>query len=58
VASYGPIDLPDEMEVEVDRGIPLVAKTVADLRSLSPWPPGLILVVSRERWSVARVERP
>ena len=31
------------MKVEVKRDVPVVAKTVADLRSLSTWPPGLIL---------------
>jgi len=31
------------MKVEVRPGIPVVAKTVADLRLLSTWPPGLAL---------------
>jgi hypothetical protein len=31
------------MKVEVKPDIPVVAKTVGDLRSLSTWPPGLIL---------------
>ena len=34
---------PDYMKVEVKRDIPVVAKTVGDLRSLSTWPPGLAL---------------
>jgi len=28
------------MRVEVEDGIPVKAKTVADLRALSDWPPG------------------
>jgi hypothetical protein len=31
------------MKVEVKRDVPVIAKTVADLRSLATWPPGLIL---------------
>jgi hypothetical protein len=31
------------MKVEVRGDIPVIAKTVADLCSLSAWPPGLIL---------------
>ena len=34
---------PGDTKVEVKSGVPVVAKTVADLRSLSTWPPGLIL---------------
>jgi hypothetical protein len=34
---------PSDMKVEVKPGVPVVAKTVADLRSLSTWPPGLVL---------------
>ncbi len=34
---------PGYMKVEVKPGVPVVAKTVADLRSLSTWPPGLAL---------------
>jgi hypothetical protein len=34
---------PPYMKVEVRGDIPVVAKTVADLCSLSTWPPGLIL---------------
>ncbi len=34
---------PGYMKVEVRPGIPVVAKTVADLRALSTWPPGLAL---------------
>jgi hypothetical protein len=30
-------DCPDDMEVEVRPGVPLVAKTVADLRALNAW---------------------
>jgi hypothetical protein len=31
------------MKVEVKRDVPVIAKTVADLRSLATWSPGLIL---------------
>jgi hypothetical protein len=31
---------PAEMEVEVERGMPLTANTVAELRALPAWPPG------------------
>jgi hypothetical protein len=31
---------PGEMPVEVEDGIPVKAKSVTDLRSLSSWPPG------------------
>jgi hypothetical protein len=31
---------PGEMRVEVEDGIPVKAKTAADLRALSDWPPG------------------
>jgi hypothetical protein len=33
----------DNMRVEVKQGIPVNAKTVADLRALSTWPDGLVL---------------
>ena len=39
----------------------MTAETVADLRSLSDLPPGLILVINSEldpRYNVVRVERP
>ena len=50
---------PAEMQVEVERGIPVTADTVAELRSLSAWPPGLVLCIpsERDRWNVVRVER-
>ena len=38
-----PPRLPPYMKVEVKRDVPVVAKTVGDLRSLCTWPPGLIL---------------
>jgi len=45
-----------EMQVEVEDGIPVMAKTVADLHALSTWPPGdWVLDV---RYSVVRVEWP
>jgi hypothetical protein len=33
----------DNMRVEVEQGISVTAKTVADLRALSTWPEGLVL---------------
>jgi hypothetical protein len=50
----------DDMRVEVEQGIAIAAKTVADLRALSFWPPGLILDVHVDLdliFSVVRVER-
>jgi len=56
-----PPRLPPYMKVEVKRDVPVVAKTVGDLRSLSTWPPGLILNFPRpgDRYpeSVVEVER-
>jgi hypothetical protein len=53
-------DCSDDMKVEVQSGVPLVAMTVADLRSLPAWPPRLILDVHKDpdpRFSVVKVER-
>jgi hypothetical protein len=52
-----------ETLVDVEEGIPVTAKTVADLRALSTWPPGdwvLDVPVKRgdKRYSVVRVELP
>ena len=52
--------VPDNIRVEVDRSLALTAETVADLRSLSDLPPGLILVINSEidpRSSVVRMKR-
>jgi hypothetical protein len=52
--------VPDNIRVEVDRGLALTAETVADLRSLSDLQPGLILVINSEidpRSNVVRIER-
>jgi hypothetical protein len=57
------VDLPEDLEVKVDLGVPepiAKVKTVADLRSLPVWPEGLALVVRREtdrRLSYVGVER-
>jgi hypothetical protein len=40
---------PDDMEVEVHPGVPLVAKTVANLRALNEWSPYWVLIVPYER---------
>jgi len=53
--------VPDDIRVEVERGLAVTAETVADLRSLSDLPPGLIFVINSEldpRYNVVRVERP
>ena len=53
---------PAEMEVEVERGIPLTANTVAELRALPAWPPGDwvldVPVDGDQRYNVVRVEWP
>jgi hypothetical protein len=50
----------DNMRVEVESGVAVKAKTVADLRTLLTWPGGLILDIHVDldpRSSVVRVER-
>ena len=50
----------DNMRVEVETGVAVGAKTVADLRALPIWPDGLVLNVHVDldpRLSVVRVER-
>jgi chromosome partitioning protein len=50
----------DNMRVEVETGIAVTAKTVADLRTLPAWPDGLTLNIHVDldpRFSVVRVER-
>jgi hypothetical protein len=42
------IDFPADLEIELEIGVPLDAKTVEDLRLLSTWPPGLGLMCDRE----------
>ena len=47
-------------KVEIEPGIPLAAKTLADLRARASWPPGLRLIVPDEPdrpESVVRVDR-
>jgi hypothetical protein len=47
------------MHVEIERGVPIAAQTVAHLRSLTNWPPHLVLVVHRDsdpRFSSVRLE--
>ena len=51
--------LSQRMKVEIEPGIPLAAKTVADLRARTSWPPGLRLIVPDEpdrSESVVKVE--
>ena len=50
----------DNMRVEVETGVAIAAKTVADLRALPTWPEGLVLNIDIDldpRLSVVRVER-
>jgi len=50
----------DNMRVEIESGIAVTAKTVADLRALATWPEGLIIDIRVDldpRLSVVRVER-
>jgi hypothetical protein len=52
--------VPDEIRVEVERGLTLTAETVAELRSLSDLPPGLTLVIHSDpdpRFNLVRLER-
>ena len=50
----------DNMRVEIESGIAVTAKTVADLRALATWPNGSVLNIHIDldpRFSVVRVER-
>jgi hypothetical protein len=50
----------DNMRVEIEPGVPITAKTVADLRALPTWPDGMALNVHIDldpRLSIVRVER-
>jgi hypothetical protein len=50
----------DNMRVEIESGIAVTAKTVADLRTLPTWSDGLVLDINVDldpRLSVVRVER-
>jgi len=53
---------PGETAVEIEHGIPVTAKTVANLRALSTWPPGDwvldVPVKGDQRNSVVRIEWP
>jgi hypothetical protein len=48
------------MRVEIESGVAVTAKTVADLRALTTWPDGLVLGIHVDldpRLSVVTVER-
>jgi hypothetical protein len=50
----------DNKRVEIESGIAVTAKTVADLRALPTWPDGLVLDIHVDldpRLSIVRVER-
>jgi hypothetical protein len=52
------IDFPANLEIELEIGVPLDAKSVEDLRLLSTWPPGLGLMCNREGFLMqVRIER-
>jgi hypothetical protein len=54
-----PLGYRDNMKVEIESGVAVTAKTVADLRALPTWPDGLVLVIHVDldpRLSVVRVE--
>jgi hypothetical protein len=49
----------ENMRVEIQSGVAVTAKTVADLRALPTWPEGLVLDIHVDpdpRLSVVRVE--
>ena len=50
----------DNMRVEIESGVAVTAKTVADLRALPTWPDGLVLDIHVDldpRLSLVRIER-
>jgi hypothetical protein len=50
----------DNMRVEIEPGVPVTAKTVADLRALPTWPDGMVLNIHIDldpRLSIVKVER-
>jgi hypothetical protein len=50
----------DNMRVEIETGVGVTAKTVAELRALTTWPDGLVLNIHTDldpRFSVVKVER-
>jgi hypothetical protein len=50
----------DNMRVEIEPGVPVTAKTVADLRALPAWPDAMVLNIHIDldpRLSIVRVER-
>jgi hypothetical protein len=50
----------DNMRVEIEPGVPVTAKTVAELRALPAWPDGMVLNIHIDldpRLSIVRVER-
>jgi len=50
----------DNMRVEIESGVAVTTKTLADLRALPTWPDGLVLDIHVDldpRLSVVRMER-
>jgi hypothetical protein len=50
----------DNMRVEIETGVAVIAKTAADLRALQSWPHGLILDIHIDldpRFSVVKVKQ-
>jgi hypothetical protein len=51
-------DFPGNLPIELETGVPINANSVADLRALATWPPGLRLIYNREPALLfVRVER-
>jgi hypothetical protein len=52
------IDFPPDLEIELETGTPLSAKTVQELRLSSTWPHGLRLICNKEPGYLAvKIER-
>ena len=51
--------LPDDMRVEIDRGIGVSAKTVGELRKVSVWSENLVIATpqDRDRAAVVKVSK-
>jgi hypothetical protein len=48
--------LPDSMQVEVDKGIDMPAKTVGELRKVTAWSENLVITTPQERYPESAVK--
>jgi len=48
--------LPAAMQVEVDRGIGLSAKSVGELRKVAAWPDNLVITTPQERYTESAIK--